>query len=70
MPMTTKTMEFEHLIAKYDYRTGELTLFRKDTRGGDAELDGYLLDVSQAQELREAFEGIGQQIKAQTTRPR
>jgi len=70
MAMKTKTMEFEHLIVKYDYSDGTL-LLRTKSPGPAAVPDakGYSLDAAQVAELREAFEGIGQQIPI-TPRPR
>lgn len=61
--MKTKTMEFEHLVVKYDYNTGTLELHtRVGSAPSNVEPQGYLLDVAQVQELRAALEGIGQQI--------
>ena len=71
MSMATKTMEFDHLVAKYNYRDGSLELRRKDDREGTVEALTFCLDVSQVAELKEALEGIGKQIPtAMGPRPR
>lgn len=60
--MATKTMEFDHLVVKYNYRDGSMTLQRKTERDGPLEEQTFALDLSQVSELKEAYEGIGQQI--------
>lgn len=56
MTMRVKTMEFDSCVVSYDYNTSEITITEKERdisvtlkRGG-------------VQELKEALEGIGQQI--------
>lgn len=60
MSMTSKTMEFENSVYKYDYSTKILEVRIKFAGGKFSE--PFALNSTQIRELKEALAGIGQQV--------
>jgi len=80
MPMSSKRMEFDTIIVDYNYRTGAFTIQVKGDgennqpvaviHGEPEQLGAVVLNSRGIGELREALEGIGQQLPGTRPRPR
>jgi len=74
MTMTAKTMEFDTLVVRYDYGTRALSVQVKGdgenhvpvavVRGEPEQKGAIVLNNRGISELREALEGIGQQVSS------
>lgn len=70
MTMKSKTMEFDACIVTYNYGSGSLTIEAKNDRAHPDNKGAIVLKGSGLQDLREALEGIGQQVPDSSRRNR
>lgn len=59
MKMKKKTMEFDNIVATYDYETRDMTVRRADDKVNAAV---FVFNSDAIEELRSALEGIGKQV--------